>query len=210
MISRLTLLLLVAVLTACASSRFSSQAELKTFVDEAVAEHGNDPILAYDAILASENWSPEDRRDLIHRLIEDHAWIDERAPAKPGLENENVLIGSKEGLQSRDLGRFRNVVEGTRGDRDSKYLWSLDHRGINIALENTPFPTPRGVIVHSNLSSEAYIAGEAWFQGDRVIINAGSGRFGDRSGVPARVFQGAIRYWQHLGYEVEAIPFGKR
>lgn len=210
MIPRLALLLLTAALTACTASRFSDQAELQVYVDEMVDEHGDDPILAYDAILASHVWSTEDRRDLIRHLIDDHAWIDERGPAKPGLENENVLIGPEQGLQSRDLGRFRRVAEGTRGDRDNKYLWTLDHRGINIALENTPFPTPRGVIVHSNLSAEAYIAGEAWFRGDRVIINAGSGRFGDRSGVPSRAFQGAIRYWQHLGYEVEAIPFGKR
>lgn len=210
MITRLALLLFAAALAACATSRFADQAELKAFVDEAVAEHHNDPILAYDDILASDTWSPADRRDLIHLLIEDYAWVDERAPANPGLKNENVLIGSEEGVQTRNLGRFRDVVEGSRGDPDSKYLWTLDDRGINIALENTPFPTPRGVIVHSNISDEAYIAGEAWFQGDHVIINAGSGRFGDRSGVPARVFQGAIRYWQHLGYEVEAIPFGKR
>jgi len=74
----------------------------------------------------------------------------------------------------------------------------------------TPYPTPRGNIVHSNSSDEAYIGGEAWFNGNKVTINAGSARY--RDGVPGTQehWEAAVRYWEHLGYEVEAIPWGSR
>jgi hypothetical protein len=38
--------------------------------------------------------------------------------------------------------------------------------------------------VHTNLSSRAAIGGEAWLgEGNKVTINAGSGRFGDGAGI---------------------------
>lgn len=56
----------------------------------------------------------------------------------------------------------------------------IDDRGVNMALEKTPFPTKRENIVHSNISDQAYIGGEAWFGPNKTVtINAGSGRFGD-------------------------------
>ena len=107
--------------------------------------------------------------------------------------------------------RFSNTVKGSHGDAATTYLWTIDDRGVNIALEQTPFPTPRGNIVHSNLSSEAYIGGEAWFTADnKVIINAGSGRFGDGAGITEENWHAAVRFWEELGYEVVAIPFGQR
>ena len=131
--------------------------------------------------------------------------------AMPSLRNENVLIGPEHSLQSSKNERFKDVVNGTHGDRKTKYLWTIDERGINIAREATPFPTPRGCLVHTNLSDRASIAGEAWFRPfNTVIINAGSGRFGDRAGITRQEWQAAVDYWKSLGYRVKAVPFGER
>ncbi|WP_308915897.1 hypothetical protein [Jannaschia sp. LMIT008] len=134
-----------------------------------------------------------------------------RPPARELLANEGRLIGAEQGLQSRTAGLFDDVVPGTHGDDAAKYLWTIDERGINIALEQTPFPTPRGNIVHTNLSSRASIGGEAWFgPNNAVTINAGSGRFGDGAGITERQWRAAARYWRRLGYDVDAIPYGSR
>jgi hypothetical protein len=134
-----------------------------------------------------------------------------RGPARTPLANEDLPIGPEQGLQSRQSGVFDNVVEGQHGDAASKYLWTVDERGINIAPEATPWPTPRGNIVHTNISDEASIGGEAWFgPNNTVTINAGSGRFGDGANITPNQWDAAIRYWQDIGYEVVAIPFGER
>lgn len=88
------------------------------------------------------------------------------------------MIDASYGLQSRRNSLFDNVVEGVHSEGKNTYLWTIDTRGINAAIESTPFPTPRGNIVHSNISKEASISGEAWFgPNNTVTINAGSGRF---------------------------------
>jgi hypothetical protein len=134
-----------------------------------------------------------------------------RPPARQMLKNEDVLIDSSHGLQSRTEGLFTDVRHGTHGDLDSKYLWTIDHRGVNVAHELTPFPTPRGNIVHSNISSEASIGGEAWFgPNNSVTINAGSGRFGDAAGITRGQWDAASQYWSNLGYNVTPIPYGQR
>jgi hypothetical protein len=136
-----------------------------------------------------------------------------RASARPLLENENVLIGASHGLQSRlpGAGPFQNVRTGTRPDQATKYLWTVDDRGVNIGLEKTPFPTPRGNIVHTNLSEKASIGGEAWFGPENsVTINAGSGRFGDNAGITPQQWDSAIKLWQSLGYRVNPVPFNER
>jgi hypothetical protein len=82
---------------------------------------------------------------------------------------------------------------------------------VNIAIELTPFPTPRGNIVHSNISKQASIGGEAWFgPKNTVTINSWSGCFGDGGMVTKSQWDAAIVYWEYLGYEVIAAPFGKR
>ncbi len=124
--------------------------------------------------------------------------------------NEDILIDASHGLQSSNAGRFKNTVAGRRGEDATKYLWTIDSRGVNIALEVTPFPTARNVIVHTNLSPRAYAGGEAWFDGDHVTINAGSGRYGDNSGITQEQWDGAARVWQALGYRVTVIPLGER
>jgi hypothetical protein len=134
-----------------------------------------------------------------------------KPPARALLENENVLIDASKGLQSSKVDKFKSIITGEHGDLNTKYLWTIDERGINTALEKTPFPTPRGNIVHTNLSSKAYIGGEMWFSSsNKVIINAGSGRFGDGAGATLTQWEAAIDFWKKLGYEVEAIPLGAR
>ncbi len=139
-----------------------------------------------------------------------------RPSGKPVAPGEDVLVGEAQGLQTRTTGsgRFENVQEGVPGDPATRHLWTIDQRGLNVAHETgTPAPGPRGYVVHSNLSREAYIAGEVWFTGPgEVVINSNSGRFGGTQTGGANIFQygAAIRYWQSLGYKVTARPYGSK
>jgi hypothetical protein len=136
---------------------------------------------------------------------------DLRAPAKELERNEGIPIGIKEGLQSSKQGPFEHVTTGKYGDKEARYLWTIDDRGINCALARTPFPTPRGHITHTNISAAARFAGEAWFTGRRqVTINAHSGRFADKASATAVQYEAAVEYWQRLGYTVTAVPLGER
>ncbi|SMC54258.1 hypothetical protein [Pedobacter nyackensis] len=136
-----------------------------------------------------------------------------RNPGRKLNVNEDILLTILEGLQTLRFSKFLNPILGTHRDGPTTYLWTIDQRGLNIALESTYMPTDRGNIVHSNLSSKAYIGGEAWFTSEsKVIINAGSGRFGYGTDGKASYEQWnlAIAYWHNLGYEVESIKFNKR
>ena len=130
-----------------------------------------------------------------------------RPPAAKLEQNEDKLIDASHGLQTRKAKRFEKVVHGEYGQKQTKYLWTIDDRGVNLALDATPFPTPRGRVVHTNLSQKASVGGEAWFESDEaVIINANSGRFGTASGMSRAQWVAAIRYRERLGYSVKAIP----
>jgi RHS repeat-associated protein len=146
------------------------------------------------------------------QLVRSNPLTKYRPPARPPEKYEDILISSKEGLQTTTSGQFQNVTRGTHGDPRTTYLWTVDQRGLNLALERTPFSTPRGYIVHSNLSKEASIGGEAWFVGENeVVINAGSGRFGaGQGGATLEQWKAAIEFWERLGYKVRAITFGNR
>jgi hypothetical protein len=96
------------------------------------------------------------------------------------------------------------VTRGTHGDDATQYLCTIDERGINTAVARTPSPRLRGHFVHTNLSARALIVGP----GNCVMINAGSGRFGEGAGIAQAQWTATIRYWQELGYEVIAIPVG--
>ena len=136
-----------------------------------------------------------------------------RASARAVGQNEHILIDASQGLQSRTpgAGPFENIQTGTRPHAATKYLWTVDERGVNLAREKTPFPTARGNIVHTNLSERASIGGEAWFGPDNsVTINAGSGRFGDGAGITQQQWDAAVRLWETLGYKVNPLPFGQR
>lgn len=134
-----------------------------------------------------------------------------RAPARALLENEGVLIDASHGLQSRTSGLFNEVQLGQHGEAATKYLYTVDRRGVNVVLEQTPFPTPRGNVVHTNISSKASIGGEVWFgPSNSVTINAGSGRFGDAAGITTQQWEATAKLWESLGYKVNPVPYGKR
>ena len=133
-----------------------------------------------------------------------------RPSAQAVLENQGVLIDSSYGLQSRSAGFFADVQMGMRGDLETKYLYTVDQRGLNIVLERTPVMN-NPAVKHTNLSAEASIGGEAWFgPNNTVTINAGSGRFGDGAGVTKQQWNATVKFWESLGYKVNPIPLGKR
>jgi hypothetical protein len=130
-----------------------------------------------------------------------------RDPAIELKENEDVLINSPHKMQSNKPGRFGDVLMGKYGDTKTKYLWTIDACGINLVKESTPFPTSRGKVVHTNLSQRASLGGEAWFESpETVSINPRSGRFGEAAGMTRPQWEAAIRYWESLGYKVNAFP----
>jgi hypothetical protein len=130
-----------------------------------------------------------------------------REPAVALKENEDVSIDSTHGLQSKTSNRFDDVLLGKYGDKKTKYLWTIDGRGINVVHQATPFPTPRGKVVHTNLSRRASLGGEVWFESpETVSINPTSGRFGAAAGMTRMQWEAAIRYWESLGYKVNAFP----
>lgn len=130
-----------------------------------------------------------------------------REPATTLTENEDVLIDSTHKLQSKKSGRFDDVLFGKYGDKKTKYLWTIDARGINVVHEPTPFPTSRGRVVHTNLSQRASVGGEVWFESPATVsINPRSGRFGAAAGMTRAQWEAAIRYWESLGYKVNAFP----
>ena len=135
-----------------------------------------------------------------------------RTPGRPTGRNEGLLVTPSQGLQSRTTGLFEDVAVGNKGDHETTYLWTIDDRGVNLIREKTPFDTDRGNVVHTNLSKRAAIGGEAWFVGDgrTVIINGGSGRFGDGAGISRQQWENAAKQWESLGYEVQAVEYGSR
>lgn len=77
-------------------------------------------------------------------------------------------------------GPFDRVVAGAYGNRNFKYLFAIDHRGMHIAREMTPcWFDSRGIITHSKLVDRGVIAGEIFFDiadPKKVYINFGSAR----------------------------------
>lgn len=128
-----------------------------------------------------------------------------KGPAIEIGSGEGLLLNYKQGLASRKNSMFSNVITGSIDDAATKYLWTIDERGINVALEQTPAATRRGFITHTNISSKAFSGGEAWFLGNnKVYINPKSARFGGQN-FKQETYQAAINYWEKLGYEVEAM-----
>jgi len=127
-----------------------------------------------------------------------------RGPAvTPGI-GEAELISYEQGLASRTYSKFKNVVTGKVDDDATKYLFTIDERGINIALEQTPAATERGFITHTNISSTASAGGEAWFGAEgTVYINPKSARFGGNAYTPEQ-WSAVTKAWESLGYKVEA------
>ncbi len=135
-----------------------------------------------------------------------------KPPARQILPGEDIQLTPAQGLQRRISGLFSRVRLGRQGDPQTRYLWTIDEHGVNIGWELTPMGTPRGHIVHTNLSPDgAYIAGEVWFTSEtEVVLNAYSGRYGvGNPETTADMFQAAVQIWERLGYTVTALPFGR-
>lgn len=77
-------------------------------------------------------------------------------------------------------GPFRYVARGAYGNRNFKYLWAIDHRGMHIAREMWPCKlSSRGIITHSILVDRGILAGEVFFDRHdhgKVFMNFGSAR----------------------------------
>ncbi len=77
-------------------------------------------------------------------------------------------------------GRFDPVARGAYGNRNFKYLWAIDHKGMRIAREMTPCKfSSRGIITHSILVDKGILGGEIFFDIDdpyKAFVNFGSSR----------------------------------
>ncbi len=103
-----------------------------------------------------------------------------------------------------------------RADPNGVYLYTVDQGGLNIAREGIPFTTPRGNVVHSNLSPPdqgAFSAGEMRFVHEpgaqpEAIINGGSGRYGPRS---PEEWAATIEVFEAAGIKVRPVmPYNGR
>jgi hypothetical protein len=134
-----------------------------------------------------------------------------RPPAKALGPFEDVLLTEAQGLQSRMPGQglfsIGDDLLGSTGDDATRFLWTIDDRGVNVAFEQTPMLTRRGHIVHSNISSQAHIAGEAWFVSQtEVAINFDSGRWGMwTKEFTQAMAEAAVSVWESLGYVVTVV-----
>jgi hypothetical protein len=133
-------------------------------------------------------------------------------PAIKLLPEHTILLSNSAHIQSRKSSRFKDLKYGSYPDAKAKYLWTIDARGVNVALERSGnYKMTAGEIKHTNISSKASIGGEAWFKNERtVVINSGSGRFGDGLGITRKQWDAAAGYWKQLGYNVEPRPFNTR
>lgn len=90
----------------------------------------------------------------------------ERSTRRPGVYSWN--------------GPFEGVVRGAYGNRNFKYLYAIDHRGMHVVREMTPCAmSSRGIPTHSILVNEGAAAGEIFFDIDdagKVYLNYGSAR----------------------------------
>jgi hypothetical protein len=143
-------------------------------------------------------------------------------PTPPGrmlsIEDGGLLTLPQGDLNSLPIGEPTNPAEGFPGDPNTRLLWTADERGVNFALEMQPWDSGRGIPTHTNVSQQAYAAGEAWRTGpDQLTVSAASRAYGfnDKLGVEmfaeaAVRYESAINFLRSLGIDVKALPFGLR
>lgn len=123
-------------------------------------------------------------------------------------------------------GDFNQYSIGTRGDFDTKLLWTIDDQGAHFVPEHMLWDSTRELPSHTNISDAAYFGGEAWRTGpNEITINAGSGAFGYNREVARGLtgealeryladmqarFDRAAEYFRQLGFEVKMIPLTER
>lgn len=107
-------------------------------------------------------------------------------------------------LQSRRPGEgiFSDVATGPYGQREFKYLYLIDFKGMHIIREMTPCQeSSRGVPLHSMIKYRGVIGGEIFFddQNPRVAyVNFGSARLTFRTRLEA---ENAAKFILSLGYD---------
>lgn len=91
-----------------------------------------------------------------------------------------AAIDSERSSTRPGKGPFTGVARGAYGNRNFKYLWAIDHRGMHIAREMLPCRlSSRGIITHSILVDQGIVGGEIFFDRHdigKVLINFGSAR----------------------------------
>ncbi len=124
------------------------------------------------------------------------------ANSNPLDTNERVTWKMKQ-LRRPGQGRFTDVAAGAYGERYSKYLFAIDHRGMHIVREMTKCDaSSRGIPLHSLVCDQAIIGGEIFFDAEdtgKALINFGSARF------PAESTEQAMKVAEFLlatGYDI--------
>jgi len=117
-----------------------------------------------------------------------------------------------------EVDRWRLAEGSARQSAETRLLWTADHRGVNFAVENQPWDSMRGIIAHTNISAQAYSAGEAWRTAvNELTLNAASRAFGFNRDLPIplleearRRYEATMGYLRSLGMEIHGRPFGDR
>ena len=117
-------------------------------------------------------------------------------------------------------------TEGTHGDPQTKLLWTIDDEGAHFVKEEMPWDSSRNMPSHTNISDNAYFAGEAWRTGpNEITINSGSRGFGYNRQVAQKLegadleaynsamqarYDRSVEYFKSLGFDVKQVPLGQR
>jgi hypothetical protein len=143
------------------------------------------------------------------------AGVELRDPKFPPTKEQAEPLRGDQGMQNSSGIPFKDVMTGRYPDPESRYLWTIDERGINIVPEWSMLDHPPDPIKHTNLSLQAKIGGEAWFLDERTVaIDTNSGRFGHNVAEPgfdqtrvSEIWGKAVEAWHGLGYDVvPALP----
>jgi hypothetical protein len=123
-------------------------------------------------------------------------------------------------------GDLNALPNGVHGDNGTKLLWTVDKEGAHFVPETKTWDSSRRMPSHTNISDDAYFAGEAWRTGtNEITINSGSRAFGynwqtgkkltgaEKSAYMAEMqsrYNRATEYFESLGLKVKVMPLGER
>ena len=136
-----------------------------------------------------------------------------------GRENELLPMHEEEGLHqlpeppagTSEFQRHSSLPASRETAKEARHLWVVRPEDVVVALEQSEWANQvhlhEGCIKHSNLTggNPAHSAGEIWFiEGDRIAINASSGRYGARS---REEFEEIVKALCRSGYNVASMGF---
>ena len=133
-------------------------------------------------------------------------------------EDGGLLTSPQGDLNSLPIGEPTNPRAGFPGDPNTRLLWTADERGVNFAVEMQTWDSGRAIPTHTNLSEQAYAAGEAWRTGpDQLTMTSASRAFGfnDQLGVDlfaeaSMRYESAVSFVRSLGIDANGLLFGWR